>query len=377
MERNGSNGHRRLAAQPEHPPHSDAGPSTDGVPFERPQLPAIAMNLVSVSHRVRLAATAFVLSVAILPLASAATAFSKIVVFGDSLNDRGNMLQFSGGAFPAAPLYANGRQSNGPLWVEYLAARLGMANQIENYAVVGAMLAPAPGFPTGNAWSVSDQGSMEIPGLGGTDVTSQVMDYLADHGGLADSSALFVLEGGANDFSRITNPAEIVMQLVRLMALLQNRGAKHLLLMNLPDIGKTPRVLLAEQYGFLPAGTAATLTAACAQLNAGLAEAANAYKAPGVTLSFADTYGFMNAVASHPSVYGFVNVQLPYLLAGNGADPATWLFWDDLHPTTRGHQVFADKVAASLLGAYSPSNGNLAAKGAINALHGLLKSPTK
>lgn len=335
------------------------------------------MNLVSASRRVRLAAAAFVLSVFVLPIASAATAFSKIVVFGDSLNDRGNMYQFSGGAFPAAPYYANGRQSNGPVWVEYLAGRLGMANQIENYAVVGAMLAPAPGYPTGNVWSVSEQGSPVIPGLNGTDVSSQVMDYLADHGGVADPAALFVLEGGANDFPRIANPAEIVMNLVRLMAVLQGQGAKHILLMNLPDIGKTPRVILAEQYGFLPPGTAATLSAACAQLNAGLAAAANAYKAPDVTLSFADTFGFMNSVAANPSAFGFVNVQLPYLMAGNGANPATWLFWDDLHPTTRGHEVFADQVAVNLLSAYSPSNGNLAAKGAINALRGLAKNPTK
>lgn len=335
------------------------------------------MNLLSASRRVRLTASAFVLALLVLPLASAATAFSKIVVFGDSLNDRGNMLQFSGGTFPAAPVYAQGRQSNGPVWIEYLAGRLGLANQIENYAVVGAMLTPAPGYPTGNVWSVSEGGGPVIPGLNGTDVTSQVMDYLAAHGGAADPAALFVLEGGSNDFPRIANPADIVTNLVRLMAVLQAQGAKHILLMNLPDIGKTPRVLLAEQYGFLPPGTAATLTAACAQLNAGLAAAAQAYKAPDVTLSFADTFGFMNAVAATPASYGFVNVQLPYLMAGNGADPATWLFWDDLHPTTRGHAVFADQVAVSLLGAYSPSNGNLAAQGAINALRGLVKNPIK
>jgi outer membrane lipase/esterase len=239
------------------------------------------------------------------------------------------------------------------------------------------MLAPAPGYPTGNVWSVSEQGSQVIPRLNGTDVSGQVLDYLADHGGVADPAALFVLEGGANDFPRIANPATIIADLVRLSVTLQTQGAKHILLMNLPDIGKTPRVILAEQYGFLPAGTAATLSAACAALNEALAQAANAYKAPDVTISFADTYGFMNAVAADPAAYGFNNVQLPYLLAGNGTNPAAWLFWDDLHPTTRGHEVFANQVAASLIAAYSPSNGNLSAKGVINALYGLVKTPGK
>jgi phospholipase/lecithinase/hemolysin len=73
------------------------------------------MNLLSAFRHARLTASALVLAIVTLPLASAAGAFSKVVVFGDSLNDRGNMFQFSGGAFPAAPMYADGRQSNGPV----------------------------------------------------------------------------------------------------------------------------------------------------------------------------------------------------------------------------------------------------------------------
>src|SRR4029453_12923135 len=52
------------------------------------------------------------------------TPFSRIIVFGDSLSDTGNFYHLTGG-FPPAP-YANGRFSNGPLWIEYLADDLGM-----------------------------------------------------------------------------------------------------------------------------------------------------------------------------------------------------------------------------------------------------------
>jgi phospholipase/lecithinase/hemolysin len=94
-----------------------------------------------------------------------------------------------------------------------------------------------------------------------------------------------------------------------------------------------------------------------------------------VTITMADIYTFMRTVTQNPAAFGFANVQLPYLLFGAGADPKTWLFWDDLHPTTRGHEVFAEQAVTSLLQSYSPSNGKLNAQGVVNALRGLLKSP--
>jgi outer membrane lipase/esterase len=321
--------------------------------------------------RVRSFAVTLLLLVLAIPALSAGTAFSKIVVFGDSLNDRGNMVQFTGGAFPNAPTYTYGRQTNGQVWVEYVAARLGMADKVVNYAVVGAMTKPTAGFPTGNVWSDV------FPGLEGTDVLSQVGDYLTDANGAADPAALYVLEGGANDFPRVADPRVIVFNLVQCLLALEQSGAKHIMFVNLPDIGKTPRVILGEQMGLLPAGTAAFVSGACNQLNQALAGAAAAVSPADVTLTIADIYGFMGAVTQNPAAYGFVEVQLPYLLAGANADPATWLFWDDLHPTTRGHEVLAERAISELLETYSPSNGKASAQGAVNALRGLVRSPRR
>lgn len=310
------------------------------------------------------------------PVASSATtAFSQLVVFGDSLNDRGNMLAYSGGAFPNAPWYVAGRQSNGPLWVEYLAGRLGLADKLNNYAVVGAMTAPAPGYPTGNVWSVSENGSIVIPGLNGTDVRSQVLDYIGDNQGQADPLALHILQGGANDIPRVADPAALVVNLIQSFIALQNAGARHIMVANLPDIGKTPRVLLAEQYGFLPAGTAAYLSAVCRQLNQALANGLAATTLPGVTVSITDMHAFLNALVANPADYGLVNTNLPYLMAGGGADSATWLFWDDLHPTTRGHAVLAEYAITSLVGAYSPREGHGSGSGLVNSLRGLARLP--
>ena len=66
--------------------------------------------------------------------AGAVTTFDHVVVFGDSLSDNGNA----------------GRFSNGPVWVEVLANRLGLALRPSqaggrNYAVGGARLDPHSG----------------------------------------------------------------------------------------------------------------------------------------------------------------------------------------------------------------------------------------
>ncbi|MBI5689796.1 MAG: SGNH/GDSL hydrolase family protein [Verrucomicrobia bacterium] len=322
--------------------------------------------------RVRTSAllAALVLSVAAIPATLAGTPFSKIVVFGDSLNDRGNMLQFTQGAFPAPPTYTLGRQSNGQLWVEYLAGRLGMSDKILNYAVVGAMTKPAPGFPTGNVWSDT------YGGLQGTDVASQVLDYLGDFQGRADPAALFILEGGANDFPRVANPAVIVGNLIESLVTLQAAGAKHIVVMLMPDIGKTPRALMAEAAGLIPPGSAAFYSAVCQQLNQALLAALPTYTYPGVTLTIADTWTFMNRVAANPASYGLTDVQRPFLLFGGTGDQSKWLFWDDLHPTTRGHQIFSEQVVESLVRSYSPGQGKVG-NGAINSLNGLLHSPRR
>ncbi len=54
---------------------------------------------------------------------SAASAYSDIFVFGDSLSDSGNVFAATGG-FPPAPYY-DGRFSNGPTYAEDLAGMLG------------------------------------------------------------------------------------------------------------------------------------------------------------------------------------------------------------------------------------------------------------
>jgi len=72
-------------------------------------------------RRLVLAAFAFVLSGSAVP----AGRINQIVVFGDSLSDSGNLFAATMGTTPPPPYY-QGRFSNGPVWVEDLAGRLGV-----------------------------------------------------------------------------------------------------------------------------------------------------------------------------------------------------------------------------------------------------------
>ena len=67
-----------------------------------------------------------IVAVLAVPALSQASSFDAIYAFGDSLSDVGNIFTASGGVAPAAP-YANGQFSNGPVWVQDLAAGLGLA----------------------------------------------------------------------------------------------------------------------------------------------------------------------------------------------------------------------------------------------------------
>jgi len=110
-----------------------------------------------------------------LPAAAAASQYTHIVVFGDSLSDDGNLFALDPSQVDAADYY-QGRFSNGPVWVEYLA---------------GADLLDATLINNAYAGATTDGGS--VPS-----VKQQVSTYVAAASALPD--ALYIIWIGANDF---------------------------------------------------------------------------------------------------------------------------------------------------------------------------------
>jgi len=112
--------------------------------------------------------------------------FSHLMVFGDSLSDTGNYYRLSAGS-PPAP-YASGRFCNGPIWMEYLSADLGMDYQPgDNFAVGGAT--------TGTLNSNDGFAGKQCPGL-----LDEIASFQAGVPISEPNRALHVVEVGANDF---------------------------------------------------------------------------------------------------------------------------------------------------------------------------------
>jgi outer membrane lipase/esterase len=280
-----------------------------------------------------------VLIVSMLSAAPAAWAgqFTKLVVLGDSLSDTGNVFAATQGAVPPSSGYYQGRFSNGPVWVDYLASALGLP--VENLAYGGAQ---------------TDHGNL-FDGLLGVDfpgLSDEVAVFTAELGP-ADPDAIHVVWAGANDFraalSRGGMPdiGAVVMNILNAVGTVYLAGGRHVVVPNLPDLGLTPEGRAS--------GAGPLITRLSQTFNTYL-EAALATHFPNAVRI--DIFGLMTQVVNDPAEYGFTNVTERCLTTtGVCASPDEYVFWDHVHPTTRGHAVLADKFAKAINQAFVRGHG--------------------
>jgi phospholipase/lecithinase/hemolysin len=296
--------------------------------------------------------------------AVAQSAYTSIVIFGDSLSDTGNDATISKGLYTVnaqvpgpATGYTDGRFTDGTdtvpaarnyngVWIEQLAAMLAAKPTIKNSLAGGTNY--AYGFATTNTGTSSfAYGPGNALVFNVNNMGQQISDYLATNPTITNKT-LFVVWGGANDLIAATSQADIVNAATRDVALVQRlitAGATDIIVPNLPPLGLVPRFNGSST-------TSAPVNAAASgfdqALAAGLATLAAAN--PGKTLHIfqLDTYTLFNTIVGPPLVKGFANVTLS--AQGNSAiNPDTYLFWDDLHPTTFGHSQIA-AAAYTLIG---------------------------
>lgn len=240
---------------------------------------------------------------------------SALVAIGDSLTDSGRLFALTG--FPAAP-YWQGRFSNGPVWIEQLAADLQLSGMnFTNLAIGG---------------STTEQ-----------ILTQQVLPFVAANLGAVPPGATYVIWGGANDLLELfTTPADpavvignAVTNLTNATLALAAAGGQHFLWVNMPDIGLIPRTLASGD----PA-TIAGATALAGAFNQGLEFASSALASAGIQVDIVDAFGLTQELVAHPHVYGLHNVTEPALrLNGTVAHDIKGRLWfDDIHPTKAGHE---------------------------------------
>jgi phospholipase/lecithinase/hemolysin len=252
------------------------------------------------------------------------------VTFGDSLSDTGNVFSATEGLVPPAPPYASGVWSNGTIWVERLADRLGLP-------------APAP-FLTGGtnyAFGYAESGTgttSPVPDLAVPNLCTQIDLYLSSSP-VIRSDTLFIVWCGANDFfDGETDPTVPVANLAAGITLLAQAGARSFLIANLPLLGQTPAMKgtpYENDFNALSSAYNLNLSATEDDLEAAL----------GIQVFRLDVAGLYQQVISDPSPFGFADVADPALDPNTGVvvdNPDEYLFWDPVHPTQVGHRMVGD-----------------------------------
>jgi phospholipase/lecithinase/hemolysin len=280
--------------------------------------------------------------------------YTSIVVFGDSLSDTGNDTDLTlakyGVAIPGPYAdYTYGRFTDGDdtypsarkyfgVWVEQLAAML------PDRPAVQASLNGGTDYAYGFATTGGGTGVFTL-NASGTDYVivnnmgQQISDYLAIHPRV-DKDALFVVWGGAINVLYANSPQDIIDGAIAEandVNMLVQAGATHILVPNLPPLGAVPRLNKSPATS-VPATEASKLFNDTLSVSLDVLSAFRFWNNPHIYRL--DVYSLFNSVIASPEKYYLSNVT------GMSQDaltvnPDTYLFWDDLHPTTHGHDILA------------------------------------
>jgi phospholipase/lecithinase/hemolysin len=280
--------------------------------------------------------------------------YAHIVVFGDSLSDTGNMAHLSEAKYgvripgPIAD-YTDGRLTDGydtlpaaqkyfGVWIEQLAASMPTHPEVKNSLDGGTNYAYAFAF-TGSGTTVLTFGPNNSLSVNIENMGKQVSDYLATKPKI-DSNTLFVIWGGANDLLNAKSAGDIVNAAIQETLDIQRlieAGGTQFLVLNLPPLGLTPR-LNGSLTTSIPANAGAALFNSW--LATGLSVLRDFYFVRRVAFFQVNVFKLLNQIAKSPGTVALTNVT--DASQGNfSVDPDTYLFWDDLHPTTRGHNILA------------------------------------
>ena len=258
--------------------------------------------------------------------AGAASSFTGLFAFGDSLTDSGNLYAATSGAQPASPPYFPGRFSNGPTWVETFATdHLGLP-------AISTSLTGGNNHAWGGAWTA---GGGDVPTL-----VQQVGGFITGGGSFGPNDLVTVWAGANDFFFGPANPTISVTNISSAIDMIAAAGGQHILLLNLPDLGVTPA---AQAQG---ASAMAGLTFLSQTFNSLLAgTAADRRSALGIEIFEVDVFGINHDLIDNPGDYGLTNTTDSALLTGNTASASSYAYWDTVHPTDTVHRIFAQAAA--------------------------------
>jgi phospholipase/lecithinase/hemolysin len=309
----------------------------------------------------RVAVMAWVLVVLLFPLQTSAASYDNIVTFGDSLTDTGNILAVSPFAYDTQH-YSGGGFSNGPVWVDHLLDRLDFDGiyLIAN-ALAGGWAPPQGKNIYNTAFGGAETGTLETPPGFVTQVGIWAQNQLP-----LPENCLCVVWIGGNDFLNwitdhqviqddptetvATTVTNIITGLTMLVKPEYGLNATDILVITLPDLGKTPAN--NGSYGPDNSEFATEVTVA---FNSALKTALNAFATDNPTLNLItfDVNDLFLKMVAYPANFGFDNTTQAAFYetaATHGFENVgRYAFWDGIHPSTEAHKVIADQIYGHLV----------------------------
>lgn len=283
---------------------------------------------------------------------ASAQSYGRVVGFGDSLTDNGNIAVVAAPAYAPPPPYYGGRFSNGPTFIEDL-QKLGLPSTLGHFGTVtGSTDFAVGGAETGTG----NYGNALLPGMAqevaayvGGGGTFGAHDLVTVWGGANDLFANFVTAGAsANPTGYIngvaTTAASNISGYVSQFATL---GAGTIVVPNLPNLAATPQFAGSPAIPLALSGTNTFNAALLANLQA------DAKLHPNTNIILIDTNAAVSYLQSHGAQFGFVNTTtacttVAACALGNLATQNSYQFWDGVHPTAAAHALLAAIVVDSV-----------------------------
>ncbi len=280
--------------------------------------------------------------------------YPAIYAFGDSLSDAGNDWIATNKAIPISPPYAEGRFSNGPVWVEDLSATYG-----------AGVMKPSLGGGTDFAYGGAESGPTLAHQVAPYDLPGQLLEFGATVQN-PNPDALYTVWVGANDLIDILEKSgltqtqisqgidQVIANQISFIKSIAFLGAKHVLVVGLPDLGKTPGL---RRLGSTKAAAATLVTTTYDRRL--VAKMSMLAKSLSLDIKTLDTLTLIDGAIADPAKYGLKHVKSPCwsgdytssvgsVCSASLAGQDRFLFWDTLHPTSHAHAVVAAAAATTL-----------------------------
>jgi len=311
--------------------------------------------------------TIFCLSLLVVSWCEAAS-YSEAIVFGDSLSDSGNYFaQFGGIAMqpyemknvPSEPYAIGGHHfTNGATWVEELTKKMHIPKS-------GLPSEVSPGVFRNYAVGRSRSRDVLLDDVfNEVNLTTQIDRFLDDENGQAPGAALYIIWIGSNDVADALfapNPADILgaslLNTFTQIQRLYEQGARHFLILNMPNFALTPRVLDVVSVYPVPVQTYLLHNISLASVGYNQALAGNlAFMQsllPDMDVISLDVFGLLNDIVANPEPYDLDIVDETCITPDTQGQAycSNWgryLFWDAQHPTRKGHSIIAEQAVMAV-----------------------------